>query len=566
TFTEGDQQLCQALANQAAVAIENARLYAAEQQRRREAETLHRAAQALATTLDLHQVFERILSELQQVVPYDSASVQLLRDGHLEIIGGHGFPNLDELLGITFDLSKEDNPNREVIRRRASFIVEDAPAVYSRFREEPHAAAGIRAWLGVPLLFGDRLIGMLALDKREPGFYTSEHVRLAEAFAAQAAVAIENAHLYEEAQRRADELTRLHKAAVAVSSSLELSEVLGTLAKQVGCALDTSSAYICNLDEETGQSTVLAEWINPEATNHESDLGATYDLHRYPTTLRALQEKRPLVARATDPDLDPADRQSAERYGWKSYLIVPLVIRDRVIGYVELWETRREREFTEAEVRLCQTLAADAAAAIEHARLYEEARRYVEELTVLHTIDVAITSSLNLDEVLQRVYEQVSTVMDIAAFHIALYDEEKDELHLPIIVDQGKRLPPLTLKVEEESGLSGWVVRTQEPLWIEDWEKEQDTLPVKGIALGTPTRSLMVLPLIVRDKIVGVISAQSYEPYAFDEGHLRLFSGIASQVAIAVENARLFEETSRRLAETRLLQEVMQAAASTLDF
>ncbi|HIE39491.1 MAG TPA: GAF domain-containing protein, partial [Anaerolineae bacterium] len=190
------------------VALETARPYRREQHRRREAETLYRAAQALTTTLDLREVLDRILTELQQVVPYDSASVQLLQEGRLEIIGGRGFPNLEELLGVTFDPEKEDNPNSDVVRSRAPVILEDAPTAYEKFRREPHAAAGIRAWMGVPLLFGDRLIGMLALNSREPGFYTPEHARLALAFAGQAAIAIENARIYRQLEEQSAKLGR----------------------------------------------------------------------------------------------------------------------------------------------------------------------------------------------------------------------------------------------------------------------------------------------------------------------------------------------------------------------
>jgi two-component sensor histidine kinase len=148
---------------------------------------------------------------LQQVVPYDSSSVQLLVKGtdsgaqrdELQIVGGRGFENLSELMGVSFPIGG-DNPNSEVVRTGASFVVEDAPARYEGFRRPPHAQTEIRSWLGVPMLIGRRLIGMIALDKREPGFYTPEHARLAEAFAAQAAIAIENARLYEQAQRDAE--------------------------------------------------------------------------------------------------------------------------------------------------------------------------------------------------------------------------------------------------------------------------------------------------------------------------------------------------------------------------
>jgi GAF domain-containing protein/two-component sensor histidine kinase len=209
-FDEHDVMAMEALAGHVAAAIENARLFEETQQRALEQETLREAALTMTTALKRDEVVAHILAQLQEVVPYDTASVQLLRGDLLEIVGGRGFPNLEELLGITFDPKRTDNPNREVVSARAPFIVEDAPAVYQGFRIKPHAQARIRSWLGVPMLVGDRLIGIIALDKQEPGFYAEEHAQLAEAFAAQAAVAIENARLYEEVRRQADEL----KAAV----------------------------------------------------------------------------------------------------------------------------------------------------------------------------------------------------------------------------------------------------------------------------------------------------------------------------------------------------------------
>jgi two-component system cell cycle sensor histidine kinase/response regulator CckA len=167
---------------------------------REEAERLGAATRALSATLELGEVFDRILSELHALIPYDSAAVMELKDGRLEIIGGHGFANLPDLLGLGFDVDA-DNPNRDVVRSRAPVIVDDAPARYPAFRAGAHAATPIRSWLGVPLLFGDRLIGMLSVDKREPGFFGAEHARLAASFAAQAAIALENARLYASVER-----------------------------------------------------------------------------------------------------------------------------------------------------------------------------------------------------------------------------------------------------------------------------------------------------------------------------------------------------------------------------
>jgi GAF domain-containing protein len=133
-----------------------------------------------------------ILSELRKEVPYDSCSAQELRGTRLVIIGGVGFAHLDVILGESFDVDNIDIPNGEVIHRRRPLMVADTEQ-YRAFRRGLHVGAGIRSWLGVPMLDGDRCIGMLGLDKAEADFYTHVHAQHALAFAHLAARAIVSA-------------------------------------------------------------------------------------------------------------------------------------------------------------------------------------------------------------------------------------------------------------------------------------------------------------------------------------------------------------------------------------
>jgi PAS domain S-box-containing protein len=187
----------------------NRALYQRERAGREQADRLRAATEALGSTLDLREVLALILRELQRVVPYDSASIQELRGDFMEVIAGHGFPDLERVLGTRFDVRATDNPNREVFRTRRTGVLKDAPAVFRGFEPGVLAMNPGRSWIGVPLLFGDRLIGMLSLDKLEPDFYTAEHVGLAESFAAPAAVAMENARLYAAAREELTERKRV---------------------------------------------------------------------------------------------------------------------------------------------------------------------------------------------------------------------------------------------------------------------------------------------------------------------------------------------------------------------
>jgi len=128
------------------------------------------------------RVMRLVLSELRKEVPYDSCSVQELRGERLVIIGGVGFADLDVIIGETFEVDNIEIPNGEVVYRRRPLAVGDVEQ-YRAFRRGLHVGAGIRSWLGVPLLHGDRVYGLLALDKAEPDFYTASHQQTALAYA-----------------------------------------------------------------------------------------------------------------------------------------------------------------------------------------------------------------------------------------------------------------------------------------------------------------------------------------------------------------------------------------------
>jgi|GEM_PF-870360 len=199
-FDQEEVALLDSIADQVGVAVENARLYDAEQTRRRQADTLLDVVSIVGSTLELDEVLSRILDQLQRVVGYDSASVQLLQVDDLQVVAGRGLPDVQQMMGLTFPLG-EEFPNQKVIREKQALSLADAPALYPAFRLPPYSH--IRSWLGVPLHVQERIIGMITLDRGQPGGYGEEEVRLASAFADQAALALENARLYRQAEQLA---------------------------------------------------------------------------------------------------------------------------------------------------------------------------------------------------------------------------------------------------------------------------------------------------------------------------------------------------------------------------
>jgi signal transduction histidine kinase/GAF domain-containing protein/ActR/RegA family two-component response regulator len=414
-YDEGDAELAFTFAQQAAIAIENARLYEAERARYREAEALRRAALALTSTISLDQVFERILAELQDVVPYDSASVQLLKGDQLEIIGGRGFPNLSELLGVSFP-ARGDNPNSLVLDSREPVIIEDVRPCYPAFSREPHAASNIRAWLGVPLLIGDWVIGMLALDKCQPGFYTGTHARAAMAYAAQAAIAIENARLYErererlaEMERRNRELAALHAVAAAVSSSLDTNVVLREALAQALETIDMESGGVYLLDEAGSTLTLRIRHNLPQ----DVEVGADRLKVGEGLSGRVIQASEPIVVEdlLASPQLI---RPAVTEAGYQTAVAVPLRAQDRILGTF-FGISRESRQFSSQDLKLLVAIGDEMGMAVQNARLHQALQNYAAELEARVE---ARTAEVN------REREQLLAVLENAGEAIVITDAD----------------------------------------------------------------------------------------------------------------------------------------------
>ena len=236
-----------------------------------------------------------------------------------------------------------------------------------------------------PLVQRGQTTGALVLYRNEIRPFSAEILALGQTFAHQAAIAIENARLFEETQRRLQEQMVLQEATVTILSTLDPAQILHRLAQQMAQAVGATSAYICDLDLERNTTTVLAEHVSPEACAREqvSDLGVTYSLKEWVQYADALFKGQPVVLTISDPSIPSTDREHMLQFGARTVLMVPLLVKDELIGYVEVWESHRERVFTPQEIALCQSIANQAAVALEHARLYarlREAKEFNETL------------------------------------------------------------------------------------------------------------------------------------------------------------------------------------------
>jgi sigma-B regulation protein RsbU (phosphoserine phosphatase) len=249
------------------------------------------------------------------------------------------------------------------------------------------------------------------------------------------------------------------------------------------------------------------------------------------------------------PDVRKDPRYIPVTPGVVSELAIPLLHRDRLIGVLNV-EGTAETDFTPDAIAALRVLAGHLASAIDNAQLYRETRWYAGLLATLYEIGKETTSILDLDELLTRVAEVVKRVIDYEMLAIFLLDEERKELVARKTVRYGSYPEKRPIKVGE--GLCGTAALYKEPILVGDVRKDP-----RYLNLIPETRSELVVPMVIKDRCVGVFDLESSVLDRFNEEHVKILTPLAAQVAVAIENARLYDEIRRR--ERRVQRELLIA-------
>jgi PAS domain S-box-containing protein/putative nucleotidyltransferase with HDIG domain len=552
-FSNEDERLLNTIAGTLATAIEKLHLFDAEHIRRLEAETLREAAAAVSSSLELHQVLNTILISLKRVVPYDSAGVILLEGDHLRMVAAQGVDEPEKIINQTYPV--KGNPFNENQKMGEPIIIADAkgdPRI-----QQWAGTDDVHAWMGVPLVVRDEVIGYITLNNREPSAYQDESAALVQAFAHQVATAIENARLYEVEQRRLQESETLREAAAVVASTLDQDHAVQLILDQLARVVPYDSASVLIMKGDYLEIIGGHGWEDPSAV-----LGLRFPVPGNNPNTQVVQQRTPVIL-GNAPQLYKEFLQEPHN-NILSWLGVPMIVRDRVIGILAI-DSHKPDHFSQESVRLVSAFASQAATTIENARLYEEAIQATEKRAILHQASQEIAhASQDPEQVYTAVHRAAAQLMPAEAFVITLLDEQSQETVGAYLVDKGGRWQPD--RTPAGVGLSGMVISTGKPVITNDLTVD----PIPGsIHFGEEeeVRSILAVPLRLGDKVTGMLSVQSYKPYAYTSDDQTLLEMLAAHAAVAIENARLYAETFRRLKELEAVNHISTAlrSAQTVD-
>jgi len=553
-YTTRDLQLLETLSDQAALAVERAQVVDDLERRVTEMNVLIRVAQGVNITLSFDDILELIYAQTNRLVPARDFWVML-------------YDTENDLYQYAFyledDLRLLQNENRYIFATQdiAQSVIQSGRPILTNDYERECGLRGLRpmieglyAWLGVPLNAGAITIGSMCLASRDPSVvYTDEQVALLQAVADQAAGAIVKTRLLENTERNARQLSLLNEVGKNLTSVLDLPSLLNQILESAMEILNCEAGTLFLVDEETDELVfeVVTGPVADELTGRRLAPGTGH-------VGRAAKAGSPAIVNEVR-TTEEWNRDSDQETGFRTQdlLLVPIIVKDRVVGVVEVINRKDKMPFTEDDQDLLTTFTGQAAVALENARLYtltdQQLAARVDELSVMQRIDRELNASLDVSRSMELTLDWAMRQSGADAGLVGVVEEGG----VRIMADQG-------YADELTSYRNNWLPLDLPGLKgaVEDEDTQQITRnemkgSQNGSSLLTEAESQVVIPIRREDDVIGILMLETLRRDAWANDTQEFLSRLTDHAAIAIANAQLFSQVQAAdLAKTEFVSQV----------
>ena len=540
SFSAEDESLVSSFLQQVNLALSNADLFITTEKQSERLKILSDISKTMSGSLNKEALQHSMLKQLHKLVDYRTATLWAKGKTNLKIIATDGFADKEDRTGLVVQI--EDSPLfQEMFVTKRSVVVAD-------IREDQRFPALISAenlsWLGIPLVTKDEVIAVIALEQKEPNYYQDALVQLAEAFASQAAIALENASLYQESTRRASDL----------NERTQKLSWLNQFSSEVNRSLDIT--YIVSLTAEYLLNIVKCEMISIFLVDADNEIKLSYQRPEIGTIPILMIGQQPLFDTLTqsrgiyqiqnvaeEKEIVALNKQYFSQRGTKSILFIPLQSSNEVFGWIGL-ESSTSRRFIHNEIELAMTITNQAALAINNATLLtetlglkenleERVEERTQELVLEHRstemlLDISneLARSMDVDQILDSTLRLINHAMDVSGSLVYLQSGKKIIQAIQHPSENEGSIDNKSIEIYFQKILSG-----KKSILVGDFS---------NVSPATPFSSWIFIPLKFGDSILGVLSIFHQTSEFFTHRDVKLGEAIAGQISLSLNNAEIF--------------------------
>ena len=543
------------------------RLFQWAEERAERLTTLSRLTRLIASATESDAAFRAIAEAATTLLKAKTAYVWVDEGGETLREGGSFWagPELAGRIVRTTPVPRSGSIAGAVLASRQPESIEDVQRD-PRWRHRALAEANdLHACIALPLIHHDRAVGALIVAFGRRGAFAPEERDLAGLLADQAAIAIENARLYEDAGRRRREAELLAAVVRTVNASLDLVTVLHRIAEGAREICRSDMAFIALRDPGI-DAVVFYHWP-----------GAQYEGYRsfrispgQGAAGLVLATGRPFRTNdyLDDSRIGKQFTSIARDEGMRAYMAMPITLDERVEGFLAV-ANRDDRILTDRDEQILLGLANHAAVAINNARLFADNAARRQEAEALAELASAIASSLELRKILSFVVDRACALLGTQRSAVALLNPDQPGAPWVFVASRGMSRAFQALRPKHpRDGTTPAAIAERRPVWSADLLNDPtfDLSPTTRAAVEAEGyRAVLSVPLLVGERVLGALVTYRDDVGPFSDRHVELLQAFADQAALALENARLYEESERRRRESEVFAEVAQAMAASLD-
>lgn len=502
------------------------------------------------------QILNEVLATILEVTGFDGG-IMFLRPEEEETWDIRAWKGLqlDRMWGAE-QVTVDQGVLREAARRQQIIFLSDVEK-NQQWQIQEFKDKGIKAILTLPFAAKGKVPGAAVLVSFQPRETSLEENEWLETVGRQLGMAIGTVNLLSDWTLRARNLSLLLETSSAFSASLSPKRTLGTLTERMLKILNAD--FCCTaLADEDGSHIVFETFSSAGKTVSPIRQGEKIALDQLPLYRRVITTNKMIRIRGGG-QLASSERQLLPSEEVKELILIPLSKGEEAVGAIGVG-LHHPGELSLGDLDLGRSVARQAAIALENARLHENVKEKAEEASSLYRVAQKLSSILKWDELLDEILKVIVESFGYLNSAILLVDKSKGELY----VRAAHGFPDETIRNSRikigEEGITGWVAHTGRPLVVGDVKK--DPRYVMGIR---ECKSEVAVPVKLKGEIIGVLDAESDKLFAFGNKDVRLLSQLASQIAVVLENSRLFSDERRRWAQLALINDVGRKVVSTLN-